>query len=418
MGHWHKETGMSVSWPWMVVGLVVGLMVVAHGCSGDSTRIRSSPQAGATTAPQGPLPVWLKGAIRKDQREHPDRVTEVYIKNDAVEDKDLVDLRRLPSLETVILKGRKLTENSLAYVRQVRGLKTLRILFPLTATGWRYLESMESLKTLDIGGIRLSEGDVDALIRLRGIESLAFSADWAPEGTLARLRAMGSLRELKVLHAPEQEGALRSLRGLSQVHRLHVYLYYTAEDRHLACLEGLGNLVTLDLHNTRITDKGLMSLGSLMGLTTLNLNDTAITDGGMEALAGWVKLQELYLERTRITGKGMKSLSNMRELVRLRLDSTQIDNDGLRYLQDLKRLRVLSLRKCPRISDEGMLWLTGLESLRGLEITSRIQAGEEAHEGPKFVRVLNPTRVKETLRGLKNLEIADFDEQALFDMFP
>jgi len=411
---WPTALGVARGLVFMAVATVSGI----QGCSPDFGRSEGAGQRFDKAGVSAPLPPWLLAAIPKGQREHPEQATKIQIGSHAVEDKDLSCLKQFPKMETVILTGQKLTEGSLPYLCQVARLKRLRITFPLTRKGWGDLKAMRSLEDLDITGVKLGTEDIDALTQLRDLRCLSLSADLAPDGTIGRLSVMSSLRELTLVHASSSDNGLQELRKLARLDALHLHFLHDTGDPLLAQLEGLRNLVTVGLADTKVTDDGIAYLASLPNLAVVDLRNTAVTDAALQHLASCPRIQVLHLENTKITGAGIRYLANMQELEMLYLDRTGVNNEGLRYLPGLKRLRTLSIRRCLGINETGLQWLKGMESLEYLGITSRIHAGAAPDGGPRFVQLMDPVRVKDVLSGLKNLHIADLDEQGLFDLMP
>lgn len=69
-----------------------------------------------------------------------------------------------------------------------------------------------------------------------------------------------------------------------------------------------GNVVSLSLNFSRITDAGMENLKGLTSLTSLKLDYTKITDAGLVHLKGLTKLQFLSLSGTKITDAGVAEL--------------------------------------------------------------------------------------------------------------
>jgi hypothetical protein len=138
-----------------------------------------------------------------------------------------------------------------------------------------------------------------------------------------------------------------------------------ADDSDLRLLADLPHVTSLDLTNTRITDRGLVHLSHLP-LQSLSLTSTRVTDHGMillrhlplEALALWktdigdegvhhlrglTTLKNMVLDETRITDAAMEDVAqwvNMEEW--LGLCHTRVTDDGARRLTTLKKLRNLN----------------------------------------------------------------------------
>jgi hypothetical protein len=64
----------------------------------------------------------------------------------------------------------------------------------------------------------------------------------------------------------------------------------------------------LDLHNTKITDAGMVHLKGLTQLTGLSLWGTKVTDAGLANLRGLSQLRDIDLNGTEVTDAGAKDL--------------------------------------------------------------------------------------------------------------
>ena len=116
-----------------------------------------------------------------------------------------------------------------------------------------------------------------------------------------------------------------------------------------------------------VTDRGLEHLQGLKQLRTLILDDTRITDAGLALLAGLGELEELSLQTTPITDAGIAHLARLKKLRVLSLNFVhQVTDEGIAHLAGLAELQVLSLN-CTRVADAGMAHLAGLTKLRESE---------------------------------------------------
>ena len=127
-------------------------------------------------------------------------------------------------------------------------------------------------------------------------------------------------------------------------------------------------------------DEGLKALKNLGEIVSLNLRDTKITGKGLVHLQGLVSLRRLHLERTSIDNSGLKNLSKLKNLEYLNLYQTQVSDDGLRHLSDLKKLKKLFLWDT-KVSDEGVRELK--KSLPQLFVSRGLNLEKLAADAPK-----------------------------------
>jgi hypothetical protein len=89
------------------------------------------------------------------------------------------------------------------------------------------------------------------------------------------------------------------MQGLDEV--IDVDLRRTAANDHtLDHLKGLASLEWVDLGSTDVTDAGLAHLKELTNLQSLSLRNTAVTDAGLGSLRGLTKLKSLDLHNTKV----------------------------------------------------------------------------------------------------------------------
>ena len=87
-------------------------------------------------------------------------------------------------------------------------------------------------------------------------------------------------------------------------------------------------------------DADLAVLAGIAGnVRSLNLAGTAVTDAGMAAVAALPNLAELHLERTRVTDAGLRRLAPLANLEYLNLYGTPVTAAGLDALKPLPALR-------------------------------------------------------------------------------
>jgi hypothetical protein len=125
-------------------------------------------------------------------------------------------------------------------------------------------------------------------------------------------------------------------------------------------LEGLSSLAKLELQSlnladTKVTNKALIVLAKFQHLQSLDLSRTQVTSDGLKALAELPSLHTLGLGEVSMTDEGLKALSELRNLQSLNLYSLgelaaptkqQLATwtaEGLKALAKLKRLQKLNL---------------------------------------------------------------------------
>ncbi len=133
-------------------------------------------------------------------------------------------------------------------------------------------------------------------------------------------------------------------------------------------LRALTSMRVLRLDHSNVTDAGLEQLSGLTNLGTLGLGDTQVTDAGLQHVGKLTQLGRLDLEGTKVTDAGLECLKDMRNLVVLRLENTQVTDAGVEHLKGLTKLRVLRLDRT-QITDAGLAHLRGMTELMMLMLT-------------------------------------------------
>ncbi len=105
------------------------------------------------------------------------------------------------------------------------------------------------------------------------------------------------------------------------------------DDDELVHLQGMRDLLYLDLSRTPITDAGLLHLQGLERLEVLQLWHTSITDAGLSLIARLPNLVQLGLGNTQITDAGLHHFAALPKLRVLQVWGTQVTPRGRRRLR-------------------------------------------------------------------------------------
>ncbi|MDE0110543.1 MAG: hypothetical protein OXN96_22295 [Bryobacterales bacterium] len=129
-----------------------------------------------------------------------------------------------------------------------------------------------------------------------------------------------------------------------------------------------GDLQTIDLSRSWVTDADLRSLEGAASLASLKLAQTHVSDSVLEVVASLPALRELDLFFCEhITDAGASLLRQASLLERLNLRGTKISDSGVRFLTEIKTLEVLDIG-ITEISDASVGLLEALPNLEGLAI--------------------------------------------------
>jgi hypothetical protein len=118
-------------------------------------------------------------------------------------------------------------------------------------------------------------------------------------------------------------------------------------------------LWSLHAERSKVVDDELVNLQGMTDLLHLDLSRTAITDAGLLHLQGLERLEILQLWDTRVTDAGLALIARLPNLVQLGIGNTRTTDVGLAHLRGLTRLRVLQLYGTG-VTTKGLLQLRGM----------------------------------------------------------
>jgi hypothetical protein len=206
-------------------------------------------------------------------------------------------------------------------------------------------------------------GDADDPVAVMHIKSVNLCG---ADAAIEYLGGLGNIQSLTLAQTHLTNTRLVHLRGVTSLRSLSLELT-NITDADLDHLQGLTNLLDLNLGVTNITDVGLEKLKGLKKLQDLRLGGTGVTDAGLKHLIGMRDLQFLSLRGCDITEDGLKHLKGLTSLRYLDIGSTRVTDTGLEHLRDLTHLEDLHLGDI-EFSDAWLAFLKGLKKLKFLNL--------------------------------------------------
>jgi internalin A len=259
----------------------------------------------------------------------------------------LAHLRRLRRLGRIQLTGPGITDDRLAELASLPGLKS--ILLQRTAVSDAGLRHFSGLSELESLMIHDAQGVTDAglipLARLPRLRSL-----YLRQAPLVTDLAFANLRE----KLPDLESLSLNGTGIT--------------DAGLEHLKEMPHLKHLELHGTNVTDVGLANLAALGGLEGLFLGSTGLTDSGLETVRTLGKLRTLFLNNTKVTDAGLARLDGLDHLVEFGAGvNPSVTDASVDHLAKLTGLQLLLLPRT-KLTDAGLARLAGLKALKRLDV--------------------------------------------------
>ena len=138
--------------------------------------------------------------------------------------------------------------------------------------------------------------------------------------------------------------------------------------------------IQFQLRGRDLTDAGLADVARLGNVVELNLRDTKITSAGLVHLKGLAKLKRLHLERTNVSDEGVANLTKLTTLEYLNLYGTKITDKSLDHLAGLKKLRQLYVWQTD-VTDAGIAKLKkalpAVSVVKGIDLSTIIPVAKE-----------------------------------------
>ena len=138
--------------------------------------------------------------------------------------------------------------------------------------------------------------------------------------------------------------------------------------------------IQFQLRGRDLTDDGLADVARLGNVVELNLRDTKISSAGLVHLKGLAKLTRLHLERTNVGDEGIANLTKLITLEYLNLYGTKITDKSLDHLAGLKNLRQLYVWQTD-VTDAGIAKfkkaLPAVSVVKGIDLSTIIPVAKE-----------------------------------------
>ena len=304
-------------------------------------------------------------------------------------------IARLTGLESLVLNSEKIRGPELAFLPNLRQLKTLSLVAAnLQPGGLAPLAGLPSLEGLRIYSEQgYTAADLRGLQNLPKLTTLYIGGNYQP-GAFPMLGNLTQLEKLTLNSETENPDGFGALENLQNLRRLNFApSEYKADD--LAFLPKLGNLEALGLRyilndsakvaavaraqspkELTLMDisegTSLAPLGAMPQLETLALLRSALTDEMIAGIGTLPNLRAIALAPERfgslpgITDRTLEMLGRMPTLESIELPFGRYTDGGLRNLFGLKHLKRLNFANNDRFTDNAInsfVWMQNLEEL-------------------------------------------------------
>ncbi|HJT31492.1 MAG TPA: hypothetical protein VJ783_05530 [Pirellulales bacterium] len=218
------------------------------------------------------------------------------------------------------------------------------------------ISRLPKLRSLSLGGDRLTPAMIEALSDMRQLRELSLSVDRLTPAMIEALDEMRQLRELRIYTKRwNSEGDAKQLAHdclvaigkMPRLERLHMEGTEIAAES-LACLAGLKHLKSLSFDSAFGDQPSLFThLPALPNLETIDLDSCQVSEEDLRHLATFPRLRSLGL-RGVLVGEGgladVACLKTLQPLEELALDFELATPESLETLQALKHLKTLHFK--------------------------------------------------------------------------
>ncbi|MGH7146083.1 MAG: leucine-rich repeat domain-containing protein [Planctomycetota bacterium] len=272
-----------------------------------------------------------------------------------VRDSDLEAVPSLPHLNRLQLRGRFVTDVTLAHAAHAHGLIELYLedvavtdggLAQFRAGAW-LPDSIEAEMGRNARAAALADGDAGS-----APSHAAHHAHHAHhDGIEATGPAAAALAAAPGSETPDEAADRPVPREVNDLKFLHLEAAQIT-DAGLAHLAAFTALERLSLHRTKVTAAGIAHLAPLTRLRLLSVDGPGIDDGACAAIARLAGLERLELYATAVTGPGLEALAALPNLARLDLSRAPLTATAVSALKRLTGLKFLNLRETPLTADQ------------------------------------------------------------------
>lgn len=307
-------------------------------------------------------------------------LTEIKVLNQSVSAADFAAFASLPALTSLELYGYKTTiaaglESHLAKLTKLTSLRFARPLSDAEVAALAALPALEKVyvcaeNAADLERLAPLSGGPQVRLRFTDLEQITDELLERIPAILPDLDGL-NLDQGQVVRRGQKFGerGLAAIGRLSSLRFLNLYRGGVFKNPVIAPLANLKKLEGLNLHGCyKLTAGAAKTLAELTALRRLNVSSIKISDGALKKLAA-LPLEELYVHDTKVTDKGLIYLSKCTTLRRLNVDfgNVKINDAGIQALSTLTGLEELTL-KIGEVSTAAFATLAALPSLKRLRL--------------------------------------------------
>src|SRR6266566_688562 len=268
---------------------------------------------------------WIARLGGKIERDPTGRIVAVNLRGSWINDAEMIDLARLPDLERLDLSHTRISDEGMLNLKPAPKIKDLKLFYSewITDLGLSAIKDWKHLRRLDVRGTRISDGTLEIVSHMTGLEALDIAQTEVTDLGLDHLIALVNLKELSVGRGRLSNFGLVALRMLPAL----TYLDLSGArptppdnpggrgagsgipEETIRAIAELKDLRVLYLGFSAITADGLRTLGSLDKVEKLGVQGCSrVDDIALAELAKWKSLKYLDVQEAAVTEKGLAEL--------------------------------------------------------------------------------------------------------------
>ena len=272
---------------------------------------------------------WIVKLGGKLERNAAGKVVAVNLRGSWVNDAEMLGLAELPDLEKLDLSHTRITDEGMLRLKSAPKIRDLNLFYAewITDQGMTAIRDWRHLKRLNVRGARISDGTLEIVSRITGLEALDIAHTSVTDNGLDHLITLVNLQELSMGRGRLSNSSLEVLRMLPTLTHLDLSGARPVPpdmpgrastgpgipETSLRAMAELKELRVLKLGYSSITAQGLRILSSLEKVEKLGLEGCRrINDGAVAELAAWKSLKYLDLQDTEVTAQGLEALRKAR----------------------------------------------------------------------------------------------------------
>jgi internalin A len=268
---------------------------------------------------------WIERLGGQITRDGAGKIVGVNLRGTWVSDTDMLSLAAMPDLATLDLSHTRITDEGMLRLKAAPKIRDLNLFYSewVTDQGLTAIRDWKHLKRLNVRGTRISDGTLEIVGRMVGLEALDIAHTAVTDNGLDYLITLVNLKELSLGRGRLTNGSLQILKMLPTISYLDLSGARPAPpdmpgraatrqgipESALRAIAELKDLKVLKLGYSAVGAEGLHILGTVATIEKLGLEGCRrVNDDALTELAEWKNLKYLDVQDTEVTQTGVEAL--------------------------------------------------------------------------------------------------------------